>query len=382
MLDTDKPRLFGRYTLHRRIAVGGMAEVYQAALSAEPGFEKPVALKLIHSHLSSDPKFVEMLVGEARLAATLVHPNIVQTFDLGRADGSHFIVMELVEGYDLDSVLRAVDEPLPISVAAYVVAELARGLSHAHRRRDSTGKRLGIVHRDISPQNVLLSLAGEVKIADFGIAKSALRTSEPDAGVIKGKYFYMSPEQAWGDPLDFRTDIFSAGVVLWELLCGRMLHEARPLPELLAAVRTPNIPAPSSLRPDIPQAFDAIVARATALRPEDRYRDARALADSLLDALPRHGEDPATRLRKVLEGLTPPGPRPEQPPRPLPPTEAERSSRDATTPAASGLRFRLEDGEPTVAGWRSPARRSLAPWLAGAVATLGLLGLLTLWHLQ
>jgi len=376
----DLPRTFGPYTLTRRLAVGGMAEVYVARAEGSAGFEKLVALKRIHPHLSGDDGFVSMLIEEAKLSVSLSHQNIVQTFDLGCVEDSYFIVMEHVEGYDLARVLRALrdrDEKVPVEVAAHVVAELCRGLAHAHQRVDDQGRPLHIVHRDVSPQNILLSLAGEVKIADFGIAKTTSRVSEPEVGVIKGKYFYMSPEQAWGDPLDHRSDIFSAGVVLWELLVGQTLHQASHVQALLDDVRRAEVPPPSSLRAGVPAALDAIVARATAVEPSDRFSDAGAFGDALCEVLAaRPWVHPEAWIRALLAGLEPP-----RPPGPeLPRTRDRvitRPSDDRPTPPSAPVRFSLDDGEPTVAGWKSPSARPGWRWLWWAVGacTLAAVGI-------
>jgi len=383
----DLPRPFGPYTLIRRLAVGGMAEVYVASAAGSAGFEKLVALKRIHPHLSSDQGFVSMLIEEAKLSASLSHQNIVQTFDLGCIEDSYFIVMEHVEGYDLDRVLRALRErreKLPVGVAAHVAAELCRGLAYAHQQIDDQGRPQHIVHRDVSPQNILLSLAGEVKIADFGIAKAASRVSDAEAGVIKGKYFYMSPEQAWGDPLDYRSDIFSAGIVLWELLVGETLHQAKHVQALLDDVRRAEVPPPSSLRAEVPAALDAIVARATSAEPSDRFSDAGDFADAICEVLAaRPPTHPAVQIRALLDELEP-----LQPPEPfqteLPKTRDRvitRPSDDRPTPSSAPVRFSLDDGEPTVAGWRSPKVSQQTPWLWWALGVGSLLAALWVWWL-
>lgn len=387
MLNPDLPRPFGPYSLIRRLAVGGMAEVYLASAKGSVGFEKLVALKRIHPHLSSDQGFVSMLIDEAKLSVSLNHHNIVQTFDLGCIEDSHFIVMEHVEGYDLDQVLRALRERrerLPVGVAAHMIVELCRGLAYAHKQVDAEGRLLGIVHRDVSPQNILVSFAGEVKIADFGIAKTALQRAEAEAGVIKGKYFYMSPEQAWGDPVDYRSDIFSAGVVFWELLVGESLHQTKPVLALLDDVRRAEVPPPSSQRPEVPVALDAIVARATAADPSDRFDDAASFADAICEVLaaspPVH---PEVQLRTLLAELEPP-PRPEPSRDEVPRTRDRVVTRHAVqqvTPSSAQIRFSLDDGEPTVAGWRSPRVPEQTPWLWLAFGVASLLGAFGVWWL-
>jgi serine/threonine protein kinase len=191
-----------------------MAEVYVAKTQGIGGFEKLLAIKVIHPTYSEDEQFITMLVEEAKLSVLLNHNNVVQTFDLGCTEDTYFIAMELVEGADCYRMLKALRQRkalLPLDICAYIVSAVCSALDYAHRKRDSGGNPLRIVHRDVSPQNVLVSFSGDVKLADFGIAKAALRTQDTQVGIIKGKYYYMSPEQAWGDPMDHRSDIFSAG---------------------------------------------------------------------------------------------------------------------------------------------------------------------------
>ncbi|MCA9575441.1 MAG: serine/threonine-protein kinase [Polyangiales bacterium] len=287
----DLPRPFGPYTLTRRLAVGGMAEVYVAKTQGIGGFEKLLAIKVIHPTYSEDEQFVTMLVEEAKLSVLLNHNNVVQTFDLGCTDDTYFIAMELVEGadcYRMIKALRSRQAALPLDISAYIVSAVCSALDYAHRKRDSQGNPLRIVHRDVSPQNVLVSFSGDVKLADFGIAKAALRTQNTQVGVIKGKYYYMSPEQAWGDPMDLRSDIFSAGVLLHELLTGQMLYQAENLPELLDRVRKAEVQPPSAYRRDVPAELDAITMKALARRPEDRYESAHDFGQALTQFLYQH----------------------------------------------------------------------------------------------
>jgi serine/threonine protein kinase len=302
------PRPFGAYTLLRRIAVGGMAEIYVAKTRGLGGFEKLAALKLIHAHLSVDPQFVRMLIDEAKILVLLTHANIAQVFDLGNVEDRYFIAMEYVDGVDLQGLARAAErlgKPLSVSLCCFVVAEMLNGLDYAHRKRDPLGRPLGIVHRDISPQNVLVSRAGEVKLVDFGIAKTNLRAERTEVGVIKGKYGYMSPEQAWADPTDRRSDVFSAGVLLHEILTGSALYSAKSVAELIAKVRRAEIPPPRSLRNDISPELSAIVMRALALEPSDRYQTALEMADALREHLYQSGQAMSgARLgREIVEML-------------------------------------------------------------------------------
>lgn len=284
----DLPRPFGEYTLLRRLAVGGMAEVYVAKAVGVGGFERLVAIKVIHPRLSEDDHFVQMLIEEAKISVVLNHNNIAQCFDLGCIEDSYFIVMEFIEGADAYQMLRkatAAGKPLPVDLCSFVAAEVLRALDYAHRKTDGEGRPMGIVHRDVSPQNVLLSHNGEVKLVDFGIAKAAMRTEETEAGIIKGKYYYMSPEQAWGDPLDSRSDIFSLGIVLYELLTGTMVYQEENIPALLDKVRKAEIPPPTRLRPELPPLLSAIVERAIQKRPEHRYQTAQDMGQELRDFL-------------------------------------------------------------------------------------------------
>ncbi len=293
-------RQFGPYRLVQQIAVGGMAEIHLAKTSGIAGFEKYVALKMIHPNFSQDEQFIQMLIDEAKITVQLQHVNIAQTFDLGRVGETYYITMEYVDGADLYKLLRRAaerDQATPVDVAAYVGKEMATGLDYAHRKRDMSGRALRIVHRDVSPQNVLISHAGEVKLVDFGIAKATMRVRQTAVGVIKGKYYYMSPEQAWGDPLDHRSDIFSCGIVLYEMLTGQMLYLEEDLHRLLDMVRKANIAPPTTLRRDIPPQLERIVMHALSKRPDDRYQTAGDLATDLERFL--HAYSPVFTASKV-----------------------------------------------------------------------------------
>ena len=225
-----------------------MAELFVAKTAGVSGFEKQVALKVIHPNFSSDPEFVRMLVDEAKLAVQLQHANIVQTYDLGQVDGQYYIAMELIDGADLYKVLKTASEKgvdFPIDVAVHIASEAATGLDYAHRKTIRSAVRSRSSIATSRRKNVLVSREGEVKIVDFGIAKAALRGQHTQAGVIKGKYFYMSPEQAWGDKIDARTDVFSTGILLYEMLVGEMLYLEDDLDTLLKMVRAADIAPPS-----------------------------------------------------------------------------------------------------------------------------------------
>lgn len=305
----DLPKPFGPYTLLRRLAVGGMAEVYVAKTQGIGGFEKLIAIKVIHPRFSEDDHFVQMLVEEAKISVQLNHVNIAQTFDLGCIEDTYFIAMEFVEGPDFYRVLlRSKDRKLalPIDICCYVVAEACNGLGYAHRKRDPEGKPMGIVHRDISPQNVMTTFAGEVKIVDFGIAKAAMRSAQTEVGVIKGKYYYMSPEQAWGDPVDQRSDIFSTGILLYELLTGEMVYQENNIPALLDRVRKAEIESPCKKRPDVPDAVVQILMKAIAKEPSDRYQSADAFGQDLMEQLYEiNPKFTASRLAALMGTLFP-----------------------------------------------------------------------------
>ncbi len=293
-------RQFGPYRLVEQIAVGGMAEIYLAKTRGIAGFEKYVALKMIHPNFSEDEQFIQMLIDEAKITVMLQHVNIAQTFDLGRVGSTYYITMEYVDGADLYKLLRKgseMDMDVPIDVAAYVTKEVATGLDYAHRKRDVSGSKLNIVHRDVSPQNVLISFNGEVKLVDFGIAKATMRARQTAVGVIKGKYYYMSPEQAWGEPVDHRTDIFSAGILLYEMLTGQMLYLEEDLHKLLDMVRRADVAPPTTLRKDVPPQLERIVMRALAKDRNDRYQTANEFATDLERFL--HAYSPVFRAPKV-----------------------------------------------------------------------------------
>ncbi|MBS1122228.1 MAG: serine/threonine protein kinase [Deltaproteobacteria bacterium] len=293
-------RQFGPYRLIRRIAVGGMAEIHLAKTKGIAGFEKYVALKMIHPNFAEDEQFIQMLVDEAKIAVQLTHGNIAQTFDLGRVGETYYITMEYVDGADLYKILRRASEQdleMPLDVCAFVAKEITSALDHAHRKRDHSGKPLGIVHRDVSPQNVLISYSGEVKLVDFGIAKATMKARQTAVGVIKGKYYYMSPEQAWGDPIDYRSDIFSAGIVLYEMITGQMLYLEEDLHKLLDLARQANIPPPSTLRKGIPPQLERIIMHALAKVPGDRYQSAADFATDLERFL--HAYSPVFTTSKV-----------------------------------------------------------------------------------
>ncbi|HEY1099549.1 MAG TPA: serine/threonine-protein kinase, partial [Myxococcota bacterium] len=228
MTPTARRRL-GKYVLLGRLGAGGMGKIYLAHQPGPAGIEKLLVVKRLHSHLTTDPVLVASFLDEARLSMALNHPNIVHTYDVGDLDGRYFMVMEYIEGQNLGVILRMAkrsgDYPKS-STWAGIFLSVLDGLHAAHTAHDARGRPLQIIHRDVSPQNVLITYDGQTKLVDFGIAKAAMRVSETDAGTLKGKYAYMSPEQVRGDVLDARSDVFAAGIVLWEMLAGRRLYKA------------------------------------------------------------------------------------------------------------------------------------------------------------
>ncbi|MCA9516742.1 MAG: serine/threonine protein kinase [Myxococcales bacterium] len=277
------PQHFGKYILMRKIAMGGMAEIFKAKQAGAEGFEKDLVIKRILPHFTEDESFVKMFIDEASITAKLQHPNIVQIFDFDIADGTYYIAMEYIEGQDLKDVLeRAIanGETLSVAQCVWILMETGKGLSYAHTK-DYRGKPLNIVHRDISPSNVMVGFNGEVKLMDFGIAKAAQRSTKTMAGAVKGKVAYMSPEQARGKPLDGRSDLFALGIMLWEMLTGRRLFLAESDFETLTNVLKTPAPPPSSVNPAIPVDLDPIVLKCLAKDRDERYPTVEAFTREL-----------------------------------------------------------------------------------------------------
>jgi len=274
----------GKYTIESLIAMGGMAEVWLATASGVGGFKKQVVLKTILPQLAENPDFVHMFVNEALLAAKLNHPNIVQIFDLGQADGRYFIAMELVLGRTLrqiSRIRRRQNKLLPPWFVLHVVKGVADGLSYAHEFSDEKGQRLGLVHRDVTPENVMITFTGAVKLLDFGVAKATQTPSLTRAGTIKGKYAYLSPEQARGLPADQRCDTYAAGIILYELLTGVRPFWADNEIMLLRKVAVGNPPRPREVSKWLPQELDDIIVKALAFRPEDRHSEVGQLEEEI-----------------------------------------------------------------------------------------------------
>ncbi len=295
---------YGQYVLVRKLAEGGMAEIFLSKLLGADGFERNVVIKRMLSNLSSLPDFVEMFRDEARLAARLSHPNIIQIHELGFIDGCYYICMEYLAGEDFSTTLRQAGKkrqytPMPITLR--VLVDAARGLHFAHDFTNEEGQPLHIVHRDISPSNLYVTYQGQVKVLDFGIAKAASRLVQTRTGVVKGKYIYMAPEQAQGKEVDRRSDVFSLGVSLYESLTNvRPFARENDLAVLNALLQGDFMP-PASLRRDIPPELEAVVLKAMALRPEDRYATAADFADALEHSL--KGKVPLASHKQLSEYL-------------------------------------------------------------------------------
>ncbi len=282
----ELPKQFGKYTLLRKLAAGGMAEIFLALHRSMAGFEKLVVIKRILPAMNRDQGFIEMLLHEARIAATLSHPNIVQIFDVGQVDGTFYIAMEHIHGEDIRSIVRGMRRSsvmeFPLEHAVAIGLGVCAGLAYAHDKRDLDGRLLGIVHRDISPQNIVVTFTGDIKIVDFGIAKSEKETSEDTKeGQLKGKVPYMSPEQALGQELDCRSDIFAVGVVLFELTTGKRLFKGDTEHATLKLITDSEYPSPSQVKPGYPNALERIVQKALAKKREERYQTARQMQADL-----------------------------------------------------------------------------------------------------
>jgi len=282
--DVDDGVHFGQYALLERIATGGMAEVWKARMRGVEGFQKTVAIKKILPHLSDNDEFIEMFVDEAKLAAQLNHSNIIHIYDLGKIASSYYIAMEYIDGHDLKTILRQGGErsqPMTVEMALFITSKVASALDYAHRKRDFDEKEMGLVHRDVSPQNILISHEGDIKLCDFGIAKAASKASHTQAGALKGKLQYMSPEQAWGRKIDRRSDIFALATVMFELLTARKLFSGENEISVLEMVREAKVVPPSSINEEVTPAIDAVVLKALNKDPDARYQTAGELARDL-----------------------------------------------------------------------------------------------------
>jgi serine/threonine protein kinase len=280
-IQSFRTTVYGKYFLLDRIAVGGMAEVFKAKTFGVRGFERLLVIKRILPHLSKDEDFVEMFIDEAKISVELSHANIVQVTDLGKIADNYFIAMEYIDGKDLRAILKKAqtsNRPLSVEQAVFITIEVCKGLDYAHRKKSSsTNKPMDIIHRDISPQNVMISYEGEVKVVDFGIAKTAAKINQTQAGVLKGKFGYMSPEQAMGLEVDQRTDIFSTGIILFEMLTGRRLFLGDTDFETLEKIKEAAIPPISNYNQNVPKELERIVLKALARDLSKRYSNVREM---------------------------------------------------------------------------------------------------------
>jgi serine/threonine protein kinase len=292
------PTVFGKYILLRRLAEGGMAELFLARRHGPGDSGELLVVKRILPRFSQDPEFVRLFVKEARIACRLSHPNVVRVDDLGRVHDVYFIAMEFVDGEDLGQLLLRLEQAgrgaLPLGTVAHLISGLCEGLDYAHRATDLHGRPLGIVHRDVNPENVLVTVSGEVKIVDFGVAWAAAFADGVVPSDAPGKVAYMAPEQVRGEVVDLRADVFSVGVLLWELLCGRPLFRRAAHVLTMRAVLEGEIPPPSTLRKDAPPALDGVASRALARQVGDRYPSCAALAAALCDVAAQSDWDTST----------------------------------------------------------------------------------------
>ncbi len=297
---------FGNYVLLEKIAAGGMAELFKAKKIGIEGFERLLAIKRILPHLSADEEFIGMFIAEAKLVARLNHRNIAQVYDFGKTRENYFIAMEYVKGKDMRAILKKCADKgvrLPVALAAYIAKETAVALDYAHGQKDPSGKSLDIIHRDVSPQNILVSYEGEVKVVDFGIAKASTH-AKTNTGLLKGKIAYMSPEQAWGKPMDSRSDIFSLGVVLYEMLTGQRLFKGDTELNTLERVRAAQVAVlPSFINSDVPPPLEAHTLKALQKDARDRYQSASDMVSDLAGTLVTLLANPAQALKQFMQDV-------------------------------------------------------------------------------
>jgi serine/threonine protein kinase len=296
--DVKSMQRIGPYLLQQKVARGGMAELFLADYVRRDGFRRKVAVKRILPHLAGNKDFIKMFTREARLAALLQHPNIVQIFDYGKIENAYFIAMEFIDGKNLEEILSAMNQGLTVEQTVFIILQICKGLDYSHTKRDDKGKAFNIVHRDISPQNMLISYQGEVKITDFGISKARSEPSFTQAGVIKGKLAYLSPEQALGESIDQQADIYALGLVFYETLTGKRVYKfssdveaIRTIPKKdidpsdVEAIRTipkKDIDPLIKSMPDLPEEVDRIVMKCLEKDKDRRYQNASALYNDLL----------------------------------------------------------------------------------------------------
>jgi TonB family protein len=370
---TDGVR-FGQYVLLEKIASGGMAEVWKARMRGVEGFQKIVAIKKILPHLSDNQEFIEMFIDEAKLAAQLNHNNIIHIYDLGKIQSSYYIAMEYVDGSDLKTILQRAEErgqPLTVELAMFIASKIAAALDYAHRKRDFENQEMGLVHRDVSPQNVLISQEGDIKLCDFGIAKAASKASHTQAGALKGKLQYMSPEQAWGRSIDRRSDVFALAAVLFETLTGRKLFTGENEISILEQVREARVVPPSQFNEEVTPEIDRIVLKALERDPANRYQSAGEMArdiDSVLYEIKPTptSADLAIYMHRLSTAPPIPAAVPEPAPEPEPMTERDLKAL-APLPAAT-----LTAPEVAMPAWdaRRSEEKKRAPMGLIAVAAL------------
>ena len=305
-MNSTPPLQYGKYWLTDRIAVGGMAELYRGKISGEEGFEKAVAVKKILPHLSAEEEAVSYFIDEARLAALLQHPNIVQIYDFGRLEDTYFIAMEYLFGKDLKTVIHNAGQrnmPLSLENALHIAVGVCSGLDYAHTMKDLQGNLLNIIHRDVSPQNIFLTYDGQVKIIDFGIAKAASRITNTRSGVIKGKVAYMSPEQAEGQEVDHRSDIFSVGILLYEMVTGQFMYEGDAM-DILSQAREARFTRAERIVRDLPECLVVVLDMALSKHPDDRYNSCRDMLSDLEDCIYHLNFRPnGQKLSHFIKGL-------------------------------------------------------------------------------
>jgi serine/threonine protein kinase len=366
---------FGKYKLLDRLATGGMAEIYRARYTAAAGVTKEMVIKKILPAFADNRRFVQMFIDEARISVGLSHGNIAQVFDFGEIDGEYFLAMEFVDGQPLSRALKRLRERgiafLPSTFAAYIALQVCRGLHYAHTRLDSEGKPLNIIHRDVSPQNVLLAYEGQVKLVDFGIAKARMAgRDETQTGAVKGKYLYFAPEQARGRDLDARADVYAVGVLLYEMACGRLPFEGKMI-EVLGKIVKGDFKRPRELNPALTPAFERLILTAMATDRGERYPTAQALAEALSGYLyanaPTFGPEQVVRLLGWIyqEELRADGRAPKLPREFLEQVASWQTHPEAASrPAPAGVTRAAVSGElsdPTTDGNPAPVGHSRRP---------------------
>ncbi len=296
-----------KYRVIQKLDAGGMAEVFLAEAESMEGFKKQVAIKRVLPELVEQEKALAMFLDEARLSLRFNHTNVVHTFDVGRSGDTYFIVMEYVEGTNLKKVMEAMKsrgDRFTVALTLYIMIEICRGLAYAHEFRDGNGNLLNVVHRDVSPPNILLSKQGEVKIVDFGLAKAADQMEITDAGMVKGKFAYLSPEVAYGNPADLRSDIFACGIILFELLTGERLFLGESDIQTVELVRSAKVPSITERNLHVTPDLEQVVLKALARSPSDRYSSCADLAEELTEYLFKNGlKVTHLDLQRLLESI-------------------------------------------------------------------------------